>query len=322
MLGAILILVSKSSSPSPVNPQRTSGGTESAKPSSVVTVSPLPLRGFEFETVTVDSRGRVTDRRKVQGQYFVEEINGVALEMVEIPGGTFMMGSPADEAISSDSEGPQHQVSVPTFYMGKYEVTQAQWRAVASLPKVKSDLITNPSAFKGDDLPVEQVSWDDAVEFCERLTRATGRQYRLPSEAEWEYACRAGTTTPFGFGSTITAELVNYDGQNPYAQASQGMYRDKTTPIGYMGVANAFGLFDMHGNVWEWCLDAWHNNYNNAPTDGSAWEKEGDPSKRVMRGGSWDSFAVISRSAYRSWYGPAIRFNTFGFRVVAVARTR
>jgi formylglycine-generating enzyme required for sulfatase activity len=258
----------------------------------------------------------------VQGQYFVEEINGVALEMVEIPGGTFLMGSPADEAISSDSEGPQHQVSVPTFYMGKYEVTQAQWRAVASLPKVKSDLITNPSAFKGDDLPVEQVSWDDAVEFCERLTRATGRQYRLPSEAEWEYACRAGTTTPFGFGSTITAELVNYDGQNPYAQASQGMYRDKTTPIGYMGVANAFGLFDMHGNVWEWCLDAWHNNYNNAPTDGSAWEKEGDPSKRVMRGGSWDSFAVISRSAYRSWYGPAIRFNTFGFRVVAVARTR
>ncbi len=206
--------------------------------------------------------------------------------------------------------------------MGKYEVTQAQWRAVARLPKVKKDLNPDPSHFKGDDLPVEQVSWEDAVEFCERLSRATGRQYRLPSEAEWEYACRAGTTTPFAFGETVTPELVNYDGQHPYAQAQKGMFREKTTPVGYMGVANGFGLYDMHGNVWEWCLDAWHDNYNNAPTDGSAWERAGDRSTRVLRGDSWLSFGYISRAAHRVWIPPDRRLNGIGFRVVLAARTR
>ena len=228
-----------------------------------------------------------------------------------------MMGSNDD-----DNEKPQHEVNVPAFYMGKYEVTQAQWRAVASLPRVKIELKPNPSHFKRDDLPVEQVSWEDAVEFCARLSKATGRQYRLPSEAEWEYACRAGTRTPFAFGETITPELVNYDGNYPYAQASKGMYREKTTPVGYMGVANAFGLYDMLGNVWEWCLDAWHDTYNNAPTDGSAWERAGDPGKRVLRGGSWGNGALNSRAANRSRDAPDVRGSDSGFRVVLVARTQ
>ena len=209
--------------------------------------SPLPLRGFEFETVTVNSSGSVTNRRKGQGKYCTEDLNGVGLEMVEIAGGTFQMGTSDKEAHQVASEykrsidgntiddnnkaladqvvsweRPQHKVIVPPFYLGKYEVTQAQWRAVARLPKVNRDLVTDPSEFKGDNLPVEKVSWEDAMEFCERLSRATGRQYRLPSEAEWEYACRAGAITHFAFGDTITPELVNYCGTYPYGAAPRG----------------------------------------------------------------------------------------------------
>ncbi|MEW6208628.1 MAG: SUMF1/EgtB/PvdO family nonheme iron enzyme [Acidobacteriota bacterium] len=292
--------------------------------------NPLPLRGFEFETVTVDSRGGVKEKRKGQARYFTEDINGVALEMVEIPGGTFLMGSPDSEAGRDGDEGPRHQVTLQSFYMGKFEVTQAQWRAVASLPKVSRDLdIATPDnprpripALKGDNYPVEQVSWEDAIEFCARLSKARRREYRLPSEAEWEYACRAGTTTPFAFGETVTAELVNYNGQYPYASAPNGTYREKTTPVGYMDVANALGLYDMHGNVWEWCLDAWHDSYNNAPTDGSAWEKAGDPGKRVLRGGSWSTYGVNCRTAARDWFTPNNRYGNYGFRVVLVVRTR
>ena len=318
---AIWIMGSKNSSPDTVNQQATAGGSESARLSGGEAGSALPLNGFEFDTVTVHSSGSVTNRLKGQGQYFTEDITGVLLEMVEIAGGTFLMGSPNSEADRSSEEGPQHQVIVPTFYMGKYEVTQAQWRAVASLPKVKRELKTGPSHFKGDNLPVEQVSWGDAMEFCERLSRVTGRQYRLPTEAEWEYACRAGTTTPFAFGGTVTPELVNYDGNFPYAQASKGMYREKTTPVGNMGVANGFGLYDMHGNVREWCLDTWHKNYNDAPPDGRVWEG-GDTRYRVLRGGSWFGYANNSRAANRVKNLPDFRADYYGFRVVLAARTR
>ena len=174
----------------------------------------------------------------------------IEIELVRIPAGAFLMGSPNDEPKSYDDEKPQHQVTVPEFLMGKYQVTQAQWRAVAELPKIEDDLVPNPSYFKGDTCPVEQVSWYEAVEFCARLSKATGRNYRLPSEAEWEYACRAGTTTPFSFGELITSDVANYDGNYIYSQSLKGEYREQTTPVGSFP-PNAFGLYDMQGNLWE-----------------------------------------------------------------------
>lgn len=281
----------------------------------------LPLHSFEFDVVTVDSSGSETSRRKGHAQYRTEEIAGISLELIAIPGGTFMMGSSSGELNRSNDEGPQHQVTVQPFYMGKYEVTQAQWRAVASLPRVARDLNSDPSDFKGDNLPVEQVSWEEAVEFCARLSQAKGRSYRLPTEAEWEYACRAGTTTPFSFGQTITPQLVNYNGNYPYAQASKGTSRETTTPVGSIGVANGFGLFDMHANVSEWCTDYWHESYNGAPADGSSWESGGNADLRVLRGGSWNFNAYNCRSAYRYRNPPDLRNDYIGFRVVVVART-
>ncbi len=171
--------------------------------------------------------------------------SGVILEMVRVPGGDFLMGSPEGEG--GDDERPQHRVKVEPFMMGKYPVTQAQWRAVAALPKVKQDLEPEPSFFKDDNKPVEAVSWDNAVEFCQRLTRHTGKDYRLPSEAEWEYACRAGTTTAFHFGDTITSDLANYNASKGDEFGSKGKYLATTTDVGSYP-ANRFGLYDMHGN--------------------------------------------------------------------------
>jgi formylglycine-generating enzyme required for sulfatase activity len=250
--------------------------------------------------------------------------NDTQLEMMLIPGGTFIMGSPKEEENSMDSERPQHEVTIEPFFMGKYQVTQAQWRFVAQLPQVNRELEQDPSHFKGDNRPVEQVSWEDAVEFCDRLSQYTGRTYRLPSEAEWEYACRAGTTTPFHFGETITTDLVNYNGNYTYGNGVKGVYRKETTEVGSFGVANNFGLYDMHGNVYEWCLDDWHENYTDAPADGSAWfssdDKLSDKTGRtVLRGGSWDYRARYCRSASRGRYSRDYRNRYFGFRVVCSA---
>jgi len=236
--------------------------------------------------------------------------------MVAIPGGTFLMGSPESEQGQSDRESPQHTVTIQPFFMGKFSVTQAQWQAVASLPKVNIHLKSDPSDFKGANRPVEQVSWNDAVEFCRRLSKATGREYRLPSEAEWEYACRAGTTTPFHFGETITTDLANYNGNYNYGSGSKGQYREQTTDTGSFP-ANTFGLHDMHGNVWEWCQDTWHENYNGAPTDGSAWVYENaNQNRRILRGGSWDGNPGDCRSASRLDYSPDFNDDYIGFRVV------
>jgi formylglycine-generating enzyme required for sulfatase activity len=245
------------------------------------------------------------------------------LEMMLIPGGTFIMGSPKEEENSMDSERPQHEVTIEPFFMGKYQVTQEQWRFVAKLPQVNRELEQDPSNFKGDNRPVEQVSWYDAVEFCDRLSRHTKRQYRLPSEAEWEYACRAGTKTPFHFGETITTDLANYDGNYTYASEPTGKFLQQTTDVGSFP-PNAFGLYDMHGNVWEWCLDDWHDNYKDAPTDGSAWfssdDKLSDKSGRaVLRGGSWRYYAGYCRSAFRDGNSRGIRLYHCGFRVVCSA---
>ena len=311
------------------------GVTGLATPSNAKPAEPT-MKSFDFDTVTVDAKGNIADHRKGQARYYVEDIGG-ALEMVEIPGGTFHMGITPWEAILagkdivgmppeimseySRREVPQHTVSVPTFYMGKYEVTRGQWGAVSRLPRIERDLVSDPSTFKGDSLPVEQVSWEDAIEFCARLSRATGRTYRLPTEAEWEYCCRGGTTTKFYFGATITPELVNYNGNYPYPSAAKGTYRQATTAAGSVGYPNAFGLSDMHGNVWEWCMDYWHESYKGAPTDGSSWESAGDASRRVLRGGSWGTAAFACRSAVRDTYPPGFRDSTVGFRVVVGVRT-
>ncbi|WP_413199465.1 caspase, EACC1-associated type [Nostoc piscinale] len=275
---------------------------------------------FEFEIVNVDAKGQIINRSQGRAEYFTEDLgNGVVLEMVSIPGGTFLMGSPESEEGRSDSESPQHNVAVPSFFMGKFPVTQGQWKAVAAFDKVNIDLNPEPSRFKGANRPVEQVSWNDAIEFCARLSKKTGKIYRLPSEAEWEYACRAGTTTPFYFGETITTELANYAGNHTYGAAPKGEYRQQTTEVGKFP-ANPFGLFDMCGNVWEWCQDEWHNNYNNAPTDGSAWLIENNNQYRCLRGGSWDFHPNLCRAAYRL-LDPSRDYRPYsiGFRVVCAA---
>jgi len=266
----------------------------------------------------------IKKQENVEVQTYTERINGVPLEMVRLPAGRFLMGSPTNEADRSADEGPQHEVTISqSFYMGKYEVTQAQWKAVAGLPKVKIDLNADPSRFKGDNLPVEQVSWEEAKEFCARLTRATGKSYRLPSEAEWEYACRAGTTTPFAFGATITPDIVNYDGNYAYGNAAKGINRGTTIAVGSLGKANNFGLYDMHGNVWEWCEDVFHDDYTGAPVDGNVWLTSRSDGKdyRLLRGGSWLYNGRHCRSAVRLGVTAGYRSDLIGFRVVAVVRT-
>ncbi|CCH96181.1 formylglycine-generating enzyme family protein [Microcystis aeruginosa] len=279
---------------------------------------PSNAQFFDFQAVTVDSRGKEVKREKKPARYFTENLgNGVTLEMVAIPAGQFKMGSPDGQG--NDNERPQHLVTVPAFFMGKYPITQAQWKAVASLPKIERDLSLNPSKFSGNNRPVEQVSWYAAVEFCMRLSKATGRDYRLPSEAQWEYACRAGTTTPFYFGETITPDLANYNGNSIYAQGHKGVYRQETTPVGKFP-PNAFGLYDMHGNVWEWCADTWHDNYKDAPRDGSVWIENGNDNCSPLRGGSWYINPYSCRSAYRLNLNRRVSSNlNRGFRVVCSA---
>jgi len=264
------------------------------------------LRTFEFAAVT--------PIRRVwkQGYCFVENLGSeTGLEMVAVPEGNFEMGSPEGDDEAFSDEKPQYGVGIPSFFLGRYPVTQAQWRFVAGLPKVNRGLALDPSQFKGDRHPVERVSWYEAEEFCERLCTYTGRAYRLPSEAEWEYACRAGTTTKYAFGDDISPEVANYNGNN-----------DGTTPVDRFEIANEFGLSDMHGNVWEWCLDHWHSNYKlgNVPHDGSPWTSQDEHATRVVRGGSWVVNPRICRSAFRLSLNPGDRddFN-LGFRVACAA---
>nr|WP_211178751.1 formylglycine-generating enzyme family protein [Brasilonema octagenarum] len=286
----------------------------------------INLQPFEFEVATIELKQSdwlrrktelIVKRRRQQAQCFIEKLgNRVQLEMVQIPGGNFKMGAPRNEKDSRDNERPQHQVTVPTFFMGKYPVTQAQWQAVAYLPQVNRELKADPSEFKGENRPVEQVSWYDAVEFCDRLSQYTGKPYRLPSEAEWEYSCRAGTTTPFHFGETITSDLANYNADYTYGAGPKGIHREETTTVDSFGVANPFGLYNMHGNVWELCADHWHGNYEGAPTNGSAWLDNNDNDNRIRRGGSWRNSPEVCRSAFRFGSDAGVRnLNSFGFRV-------
>ncbi|AFZ24276.1 hypothetical protein Cylst_2032 [Cylindrospermum stagnale PCC 7417] len=272
---------------------------------------------FEFDVVTVNGQGKIINSRRGKAEFFTEDLgNGVILDMVAIPGGQFFMGSPENELERRDNESPQHKVTIQPFFLGKYPVTQSQWKVVAALPKVKIDLNSDPSHFKGANRPVEQVSWNDAIEFCARLSHKTGKIYRLPSEAEWEYACRAGTTTPFYFGETISTELANYNSNYIYGSGSKGKYLEQTTDVGKFP-PNAFGLYDMHGNVWEWCQDGWHKNYIDAPTDGSVWANDND--NRMLRGSSWFGIPRYCRSAFRLDFYAGDRKSFNGFRVACSA---
>ena len=274
------------------------------------------LSEYQFEVVTVNDKGEEIEREQGRAKYFTEYLgNGVTLEMVEIPSGTFMMGSPENEKSRIKDESPQHQVTVSSFYMGKYQVTQKQWQVIMENEN-------KPSYYQYYPLnPVESVWLESAVEFCEKLSQATGKEYKLPSEAQWEYACRAGTTTPFHFGETITSDLANFRCSYTYANESEGEYRQITTQVGSF-FPNAFGLYDMHGNVWEWCEDKYHS-YQDAPNDGSAYLLEDNYSSYgnncVIRGNSWFSEPDLCRSAHRySTIRPYQDLN-IGFRIVCVA---
>ena len=279
------------------------------------------MQSYDFPVMTVSPTGQIEGIKQGEARFYNEDLgNGLIIEMMEIPGGSFHMGAPSETQNTPHSnERPQHKVTLPGFYMGYTEVTQAQWLLVSKLPKVSRELDPNPSAFKGDaTMPVQNVSWWEAVEFCERLSIATGRTYRLPTEAEWEYACRAGTATAFCFGQTITDKIVNYDGNYPYGAGRKGITRKQPVTAGNLTAENAFGLNNMHGNMAEWCLDSWHDNYAGAPADGSSWEDGGNQSLRVFRGGSWYDGGDNCRSAFRNSYAPDIKLSIIGFRVVMI----
>ena len=252
------------------------------------------LKTFDFETVTLDKTGLITGRSIAKARSLTVKLgNEAAVEMVAIPGGSFTMGASPEEIDCRENEQPSHRVDVPSFFMGKFPVTQSQWIEVMPAPPKMS------AGFYANDLPVVNVWLEKALEFCSRLKQFTNLPFRLPSETEWEYACRAGTTTPFSCGATLTSDLANFNGHKPYHKTSAGVFREQTTPVGYFRTANAFGLYDMHGNVWEWCADIWHEDYYAAPPDGSAWLTNGDQSYCVQRGGSWRDRAGACRSAFR-----------------------
>jgi formylglycine-generating enzyme required for sulfatase activity len=296
---------------------------------------PLIKRSHRFEVATLEIKKRgffgrkvspqvVIKRERIEGWQYVEKLSErLDLELVKIPAGPLKMGADEEELKSRDSERPVHNVMVPKFYMGKYVVTQAQWWFGAALPEINRSIDPNPSHFKGDNLPVERVKWQEAIEFCARLSAHTGREYRLPSEAEWEYACRAGTQTPFHFGKTIDPRVANYDGNYTYGDGQKGAYREKTMIVGSLGVANKFGLYDMHGNVWEWCQDHWHNTYEGVPVNGEAWinPPSSEGAFRVLRGGSWRYDPVNCRSAVRFFSDAVIPNYYVGFRLVLTVST-
>jgi formylglycine-generating enzyme required for sulfatase activity len=237
--------------------------------------------------------------------------------MLHIPAGRFLMGSPADEPGRFDDEGPQHEVRLDEFFLSQTPITQAQWRAVAQWQRREHEdgelwpevldadpvaKLDNAQRFTGEQRPVVNVSWHDAMVFCQRLRLRTGKNYTLPSEAQWEYACRAGTTTPYSCGATISTELANYDESELYEDGQKGEYRQQTTDVASFP-ANPWGLYDMHGNVWEWCADHWHSSYasdlEQAPGDGSPWldgetrEKESNTIE--------DADILYNGTTYKNW---------------------
>ncbi|MFQ4135581.1 SUMF1/EgtB/PvdO family nonheme iron enzyme [Nodosilinea sp. PGN35] len=273
---------------------------------------------YSYESVTVDEFGMGRSQVKFstpahKALRLETPIGPVTLRLVSIVGGQFVLGAPATEPGHEPSQPTQTIAAVESFWMSVHPITQGQWRAVAQLPAINRELDPNPAYFTGSDRPVEQVTWQEAVEFCDRLNQLVDthpeqpglRRYRLPTEAEWEYACRAKTTTPFHTGQTLTTDLANYNGTQPYRQEPVGEFRGTTTAVGAFGKANDFGLYDMHGNVLEWCSSS------RDASPGDVWQ--------VVRGGSWQSPPQQCRSAFRSGRKADTRSNEVGFRVVGEA---
>jgi formylglycine-generating enzyme required for sulfatase activity/tRNA A-37 threonylcarbamoyl transferase component Bud32 len=290
------------------------------------TVESLPIERWDFQTIEVNEKAEVIAKPDRTVQIFEEKIaEDLSIKMIIIPGGSFMMGSPEDELDSYSDEKPQHLVTVPSFAIGQFVVTQAQWKAIAQLPKVKLKLELNPSYLKTDDRPVNTINWYEAVEFCDRLMKLSRKPYRLPSEAEWEYACRAGTTSPFNFGPTISTNIANYRGTDlvrdngtwtgNYGEGPKGENREQTLSVGQFS-PNNWGLYDTHGNVWEWCADDWHGNYDGAPIDGGVWNASNDSGSKVTRGGSYNNTPTCCRSAIRFTFSSDNRLSSVGFRLL------
>lgn len=259
----------------------------------------------EFEAVTLHENGQILTSACYIAEQHIEDMgNGINLEMLIIPSGIFQMGSPRQ--IGNNDEQPQHLVTIESFMMSKFLITQLQWKAImGKLP---------PCRFKGDNLPVERVSWEDAQKFCQRLSKMTGRNYHLPSETQWEYACRAETNTPFSFGNIITTDVVNFNGEYTFGDGPRGVYRHVTTEGGTFP-PNTFGLYDMHGNLWEWCADNWLDDYSSAPRDSSAYRSK-ESHFRVARGGSWHELPELCRSAARLRFLQSEGDEFIGVRVV------
>jgi len=263
------------------------------------------MQTIEFETPTLDEKGEIIARTRHTAEQFTEDLgNGIHLEMIVIPAGVFQMGSP--RRLANMDEQPQHLVTIKPFMMGKSLITQGQWKAIlGTLP---------PCRFKGDNLPVERVSWEEGQKFCGRLSKKKGINYQLPSETQWEHACRAGTTTPFSFGETLTVEVANFNGEHTFREEPPGFYFHSTSEAGKFP-PNAFGIYDMHGNLWEWCADTWLDDYGASPRDASSYQNK-DSRYRVVRGGSWHEPPELCRSAARLRVLQTDADEFMGFRVV------
>lgn len=273
---------------------------------------------FTFETASVSSYGEIT-RSQGKGRRRIFDLGGTPLEMVWVPAGSFMMGSPESEKERRTNEGPRHRVTIAEgFWMGRYPITRAQWRWGAKLNTYRRSLVVDSSSAGNDNRPVQSVSWPDAQEFCSRLSQKLfqeSHRFRLPSESQWEYACRACTTTPFAFGETLTKDVAVYDGDQFYGDGPIGKHYWHSLEVGRLP-ANAWGLHDMHGNVWEWCEDLFHDSYDGAPSDGTPWSGSDPFPRRVLRGGGYDSSPRMCRSAVRApSYGSSANSDV-GFRVV------
>jgi len=293
---------------------------------------------YHYEIITLNEEGEIAERRKGENHGYLETTAGLNLEMVRIPAGEFIFGLPDNGDLSTYTGGPRYRVTVSEFWMSRTAITQKQWKIVAEMPEIVQPLNPNPAHFSRKNNPVEKVSWQDCIEFCLRLNQASSKPYRLPSEAEWEYACRAGTTTAFHFGPTLSSRWANYYGLANYDsktnKSENEEYRNQTTPVGSLNAPNAWGLHDMHGNVWEWCLDDYHQ--EGVPTDGTAWIDNEDDCvnsidwlksllkknsiSKLRRGGSWCNSMRDCRSANRSGCSCDGKYQETGFRVV-VAKT-
>lgn len=275
-------------------------------------IPPTPTEGeYNFEVVRINNVGEIISTEAKSAKYQTLDLgDGVTIDFVAIPGGNFIMGSPPTESKRDIDEGPQREISISEFWMSKYPITQSQYQVIMG---------ENPAYFSGKQLPVETISWNDAVKFCELVSEKIGKTIKLPSEAQWEYACRAGTTDAFYFGPTLTANFANYNGRYIYANEPETDFRNTTTEVGILP-PNAFGLYDLHGNVWEWCEDDYYSDLSKVPSDGSAWlnSSSDTSSRKVRRGGSWNGEPDVCRSANRIANLAENAYNFIGFRVVMV----